>query len=210
MFPPTCFNGDVSTTDPYKEVRTTSLLHAKRTNPERESIKLHHGAGDRGLVFEIEEFALQDGPGIRTTVFLKGCPLRCTWCHNPEGISYQPETWLDRMACPECGLDVDGSTGVCTACGWRATSLPLSLRHTCGSWYSVDDLAATLRRHEDVLLTSGGGVTFSGGEPLAQVAFVSRVAQALKPLHVALETSGQASPAAFRAGMEAVDLVMLG
>jgi pyruvate formate lyase activating enzyme len=159
-------------------------------------------------VFEVEEFALHDGPGIRTTVFLKGCPLRCTWCHNPEGMSYRPESWIERVACESCGGDVDVAQGTCSACGVAPASLPLAARRQCGRWYGVDELVSVLRKHEDVLVSSGGGVTFSGGEPLTQATFVVAVAQALRPLHVAVETSGQVAPAAFRAGVGAADLVL--
>jgi len=124
-----------------------------------------------GIILEIEEFAVHDGPGIRTVVFCKGCPLCCTWCHNPEGIDFgarRPEQVM-----------------------------------------SVDDLARRLLRHAEVLAESGGGVTFSGGEPLSQPAFVIGTARAVRPLHVAIETSGQASAEVFRRVTSEVDLVMM-
>ena len=129
-----------------------------------------------GVVLEIEEFAVHDGPGMRIVVFLKGCPLRCTWCQNPESIALGPQTLFGK------------AVGVVT---------------------SVDNLAARLKRHEVVLQQSGGGVTFSGGEPLAQAEFVIQVSQAVKPMHVAVETSGQATPGVFRQLVDAMDLVML-
>ena len=133
-----------------------------------------------GIVLEVEEFAVHDGPGIRTVVFLKGCPLRCTWCHNPEAIAFGSEL-------------LPGERGP------RVVGEPMS----------VDDLAARLLRHERVLSGSGGGVTFSGGEPMAQAGFVMAVARAVRPLHVAVETSGQVAPAVFARVVEAMDLVML-
>ena len=126
-----------------------------------------------GRVFEIREFTLHDGPGVRTTVFLKGCPLRCAWCHNPEGQSHEKETMRRK----------DGSTTV------------------CGEDWTDEALAAELLRNADIMLQSGGGVTFSGGEPLAQAAFVCAVADRLRAAGVscALETSGAAPESDYRA-----------
>lgn len=119
-----------------------------------------------GRIFEIREFTLQDGPGVRTTVFFKGCPLRCAWCHNPEGQSFDLET-LTR------------ANGEKVVCGqdWRATAL-----------------ADELLRNADIMAQSGGGVTFSGGEPLAQAGFLLELIPLLKArgVHLAIETSGYA------------------
>lgn len=170
---------------------------------------LRRTAGLVGTVFEVEEFAVHDGPGIRTTVFLKGCPLRCTWCHNPEGVSPQPEALVDRLRCARCGGDVDVRSGRCPSCGAVVDCVPLRLRQISGTRLTVDELAERLLRNRDLLQRSGGGVTFSGGEPLAQATFLRRVVEAIRPLHVAVETSGQASPAVFRRVIEVVDLVMI-
>ena len=126
-----------------------------------------------GRLFEIREFTLHDGPGVRTTVFLKGCPLRCAWCHNPEGQSFEKETMRRK----------DGSTVA------------------CGEDWTAEALAAELLRNADIMAQSGGGVTFSGGEPLAQAAFVCAVADRLRAAGVscALETSGHAPEADYRA-----------
>ncbi|MEN6405071.1 MAG: radical SAM protein [Thermoguttaceae bacterium] len=133
----------------------------------------------RGLVFDIREFAVHDGPGIRTTVCLKGCPLRCSWCHNPEGISSSPQT-------------LTGVAGVRTA----------------GQWFDSDRLAVLLNRQADVLRSGHGGVTFSGGEPLAQAAFVAEVIERLDRLHTVLDTSGYGDEADFRRLAAMVDLVL--
>ncbi|MBI5833376.1 MAG: radical SAM protein [Armatimonadetes bacterium] len=121
-----------------------------------------------GIVFDITEFAVHDGPGLRTTVFLKGCPLRCAWCHNPEGLTAEPQ--ILRSAAGE---------------------------RLAGRIYEAGELAALLARQADLLRGSGGGVTFSGGEPLAQAAFVSEVIDRLGDTHVVLDTSGQAEAEAF-------------
>lgn len=134
-----------------------------------------------GRVFEIREFTLHDGPGIRTTVFFKGCPLRCAWCHNPEGQSFAVETMVRR----------DGT------------------RVVCGRDWAAEDLARELLRNADIMRQSGGGVTFSGGEPLAQAAFLRELIPLLKAggVRLAIETSGAAPASDYRAIVGAVDFV---
>jgi pyruvate formate lyase activating enzyme len=122
-----------------------------------------------GIVFDVREFTVHDGPGIRTTVFLKGCPLRCGWCHNPESQRREPEP-------------MRGQAG----------------ERIAGREYAADELARLLNRQADVLRLGEGGVTFSGGEPLAQAAFVADVIDRLDGLHVVLDTSGYADEPAFR------------
>lgn len=122
-----------------------------------------------GVVFDIKEFAVHDGPGLRVTVFLKGCPLRCSWCHNPEGQSPEPEI-------------LRGTAGERLA-GVSFSSQELALR--------LNSLAVFLRVGE-------GGVTFSGGEPLAQADFIAEVIDQLDHLHVLLDTSGYAAEGSFR------------
>jgi len=131
-----------------------------------------------GVVFDIKEFAVFDGPGIRTTVFLKGCPLRCLWCHNPEGLSPDPEVLHSAAG--------DRRVGLC----WEASAL-----------------AARLNSQADILRDSGGGVTFSGGEPLRQAEFVAAVIAGLRELHVLLDTSGYAPEQDFRRLLDVVDMV---
>ena len=132
-----------------------------------------------GRLFSIEEFAVNDGPGIRTTVFLKGCPLRCAWCHNPEGWSPEPQ-WLDKKGRKElCGFEI-----------------------------TAEDLAERLLRDKDLYLDSGGGITFTGGEPLMQWEFLCRVMELLPGVHKAVETSGFASPKAFSVVLDRADLLL--
>jgi pyruvate formate lyase activating enzyme len=122
-----------------------------------------------GVVFDILEFAVHDGPGLRVTVFLKGCPLRCSWCHNPEGQSLAPQmlrgTAGDRLA---------------------------------GVTFSSQALADRLNSLAPLLLIGEGGVTFSGGEPLVQGDFIAEVIERLDGLHVLLDTSGYAEESIFR------------
>ena len=162
-------------------------------------------------IFEVREFCLHDGPGIRTTVFFKGCPLRCAWCHNPEGLSPEPEMLFKAAKCQNCGNCQHG--GVC----------PHGARVPCGRRWTVAELAQEIRVNADILRSSGGGVTFSGGEPLMQAKFLCALAdelvgrarrarrgglgEAALPIHLALETSGYAPEAVYREVVERMDLV---
>lgn len=131
-----------------------------------------------GVIFDIREFSIHDGPGLRTTVFLKGCPLRCAWCHNPEGLAPQPQL-------------------LNTPAGARMS----------GQQYTSTELARLLNRQADLLRAGEGGVTFSGGEPLLQASFVAEILDRLERLHVVLDTSGCGDAASFQALAERVDLV---
>ncbi len=122
-----------------------------------------------GIIFDIREFTAHDGPGMRTTVFMKGCPLRCMWCHNPEGLARAPQVMKSRMGVRRVGEECSSAR-----------------------------LAVILNSQADILRANEGGVTFSGGEPLAQAAFVSDVIDRLDHTHVLLDTSGYASESDFR------------
>ena len=134
-----------------------------------------------GRIFEIREFTLHDGPGVRTTVFFKGCPLRCAWCHNPEGQSFEIETMT------------------------RANGEKV----VCGQDWTSDALAEELLRNADIMAQSGGGVTFSGGEPLAQAEFLLELIPLLreKGVHLAIETSGHSPAETYRSVVSQVDFV---
>ncbi|MBE5798899.1 MAG: glycyl-radical enzyme activating protein [Clostridiales bacterium] len=164
-----------------------------------------------GVVFDIKEFAVFDGPGIRTTVFMKGCPLRCRWCHNPEGLSPRPQLMVSRAACTHCGAceAVCPHPDGCVACGACIAACRGGYRRIVGQTWSADDLAARLHKDADVYALSGGGVTFSGGEPLMQWNFVRAVLDRLHGVHTAIETSGFASDAVFEDAMARLDLIML-
>ena len=131
-----------------------------------------------GIIFDIKEFAVHDGPGLRTTVFLKGCPLSCIWCHNPEGQSRMPQ-------------EMRSTAGVRRA----------------GREYTPQELAALLNRQAAILKTGEGGVTFSGGEPLMQADFIAEVIDLLDDFHILLDTSGYGSERDFRLLLERVSLV---
>lgn len=164
-----------------------------------------------GIVFDIKEFAVFDGPGIRNTVFMKGCPLRCAWCHNPEGLSPAPQLMVSRAACTRCGAceRVCPSPEKCIACGKCIPVCRGGYRKIIGTKWQPEALAARLARDRDVYDASGGGVTFSGGEPLLQWGFVSQVIDLLPGVHIALETSGYATDEVFAQAMEKCSLIMM-
>ena len=164
-----------------------------------------------GIVFDVKEFAVFDGPGIRTTVFMKGCPLRCQWCHNPEGLSPQPQLTVSPTSCLHCGecLKHCPTPQKCTACGTCLPYCPQGLRRIAGQRWDSGDLARKLLRGRGLMESSSGGVTFSGGEPLMQWPFVKEVVSRLGGLPCAVETSGYVSDEVFEDVMATMDLVMM-
>ena len=110
------------------------------------------------LIFDIKRYAINDGPGIRTTLFLKGCPLRCVWCHNPESWSPQPQVLFKQSKCIRCGA--------CSEKDFKVDDCPTTAREICGREYAMDDLMAEVEKERDIMEDSGGGVTLCGGEPL--------------------------------------------
>lgn len=179
----------------------------------------------RGMVSEIQRFSLHDGPGIRTIVFLKGCPLRCSWCSNPEtqapdsqlmvqedncvscgrcanvcpagAISYQPKVTVNRLSCVSCGL--------CSAeCGSGALTMN-------GKEMSTSEIVSILRKDEAYYRRSGGGITLSGGEPLYQSDFVLNLLRACKDQgwNTAIETTAFCNPAVLDNVLPLLDTVLL-
>ncbi|MBR5444890.1 MAG: glycyl-radical enzyme activating protein [Clostridia bacterium] len=165
-----------------------------------------------GILFDIKGFALHDGPGIRTTVFLKGCPLRCRWCHNPEGLSPLPQLSVKKTACLHCGKCVlPCSHPDCQPFGRCLHICPGGCLSVAGTEYTAEALAEKLCADRDVFAMSGGGVTFSGGEPLLQADFVCAVSALLhgEGIHTAMETCGYAEPEVFQKTAEQMDHIIL-
>ena len=163
-----------------------------------------------GIVFDIKEYALYDGPGVRETVFLKGCPLRCVWCHNPEGLSAKRELMVSESLCEKCGkCQSVCSEKLCTLCGKCVDVCPLGLRKLCGKQMSSEILANRLLSHADFYRALGGGVTFSGGEPLYQYRFLFDVLDRIGSLHRAVETSAYAPREVFDALLLRTELVIM-
>jgi len=162
-----------------------------------------------GIVFDIKECSVHDGDGLRTTVFLKGCPLRCIWCHNPEGFDRQPQLMVKHTLCRKCGLCQTGCDHVeCQGFDRCLHACPNGALSLSGKEYEPEALAKLLMKNKVFFDASGGGVTFSGGEPLMQHSFLIETAAHLDT-HVAIETSGYASEAVFRAVLDCVDCVIM-
>lgn len=162
-----------------------------------------------GTVFNIKRFSVHDGPGIRTSIFLKGCPLNCIWCHNPEGIDSAVTIWYNRNICISCGecitacrqnalgfnsaenrfISID--RGLCTLNGDCVRACPSGAIEFTGRIYSVSAIMEEVRRDTIFYIRSGGGVTITGGEPLFQPEFCLEILKACKAekIDTAIETS---------------------
>jgi len=163
---------------------------------------------ETGLVFDIQRYSLHDGPGIRVLVFLKGCPLRCIWCSNPESQSPEVEIMFDALRCQGCGecvdvcpteaitRDVSGQMGYagerCNLCGLCVEVCPHKARKLVGRKMSVQEVMAEVEREMPFFRRSGGGVTLGGGEPLFQPDFSHAILRACgeQNIHTAIETCG--------------------
>lgn len=177
-------------------------------------------------IFDIQRFSVHDGPGIRTTLFLKGCPLRCAWCQNPEGLEGAIRLWhfanlCERTgacvaACPRKalalgaeGLEIDHAA--CDLCGKCVEACPRNALALDGRDIEVDEAVTQLAADRVFYDRSGGGVTFSGGDPLLQAEFVAAVASRLKArgIHTAVETALLAGWAAIEALLPVIDLFIV-
>lgn len=157
-----------------------------------------------GRIFSIEEFSTFDGPGMRCTIFLKGCPLKCQWCHNPEGQRFESEIIRSPNGCIGCGT--------CERTGMTETSIPLCPQHLlrlCGEDFTPQALVDKLSAKLDMLNLVGGGITFSGGEPLSQAGFVLECLRLLKDkIHRAVQTSGFCPTHTFREILQNTDYIL--
>ncbi len=162
-----------------------------------------------GTIFDIKEFSVFDGPGIRTTVFIKGCPLRCYWCHNPEGLNPKPQLMYKKAGCTHCGSCLKGcSHPECAGFERCIKVCPNGCLTLSGREMESGDLAATLLKNKDLLLANNGGITFSGGEPLLQSGFVFELSDKLGDLHKAIQTSGYADLSVYKTAVEKFDFIM--
>ena len=158
------------------------------------------------FIFDIKRYAIHDGPGIRTTIFVKGCPLRCVWCHNPESWDARPQRLYKKQkcigckecveACPEGALTMtsDGivaSGRSCVVCGKCAEGCPSLAMEICGKDWAIHDLLNEIERERGVMCQGGGGVTISGGEPLMHPGFTLPMLKALgeRGYHRAVDTT---------------------
>jgi pyruvate formate lyase activating enzyme len=143
----------------------------------------------KGLIFSVKRYSVHDGPGIRVTFFMKGCPLNCMWCHNPEGISYLPETVMQTN---------------------RVGDREFSKNEEVGKYYTVNSILEILGKEEVFMNQSKGGVTFSGGEPMLQFKFLLDALQACKKngYHTAVDTSGYSSAENYKSIIPFTDLFL--
>jgi len=177
----------------------------------------------KGTVLNIQRFSLHDGPGIRTTVFLKGCPFECSWCSNPESIDSKPQLAYDFNKCTQCFdcirtchnqalTNFEGQLNVdfelCNACGECISVCSFSALKIYGEQMSSDQIINEVMKDEAFYRNSGGGITLSGGEPLFQFDFTFELLTKAKEngLNTCLETAGMASPSQFKKILPLVDL----
>ncbi len=157
-----------------------------------------------GLIFNIQRFCINDGPGIRTTVFFKGCPLRCVWCHNPESQSSDKQIMFYSDKCTHCGkcknLTIDNTDFFC----------PNEAKEICGKTVTTDEVITEVMKDYEFYKNSGGGITLSGGEPLFQFEFALAILKKAKEnnLHTAIETCGFAPQNKIKQIAEYTDLFL--
>ncbi|MBP3541884.1 MAG: glycyl-radical enzyme activating protein [Clostridia bacterium] len=177
-----------------------------------------------GTVFDIQHFSVSDGPGIRTVVFLKGCPLRCQWCHNPESYLPRPQVMAYQERCVRCGAcgaacsrGISGIRGLddgwregCTGCGACVAACPANALELAGTRMTAQLVLEEVLDDLPFYRSSGGGLTLSGGEPMAQPDFALAIARAAKErgLHVSMETCGYCDPAHLLAIRPYIDLFL--
>jgi pyruvate formate lyase activating enzyme len=185
-----------------------------------------HLMEDTGIVFNIQRYAIHDGPGIRTLIFFKGCPLRCLWCSNPESQEFERQVVFNSKKCCQCGRCIQvcpkGAITksftfgriidykLCDLCGECIEICEHNALQTVGSRYTADDLVNEVLKDSIFFWKSGGGVTLSGGEPLAhENVFLVKLLQRLKEenVHVVVETGGCVYPEIWDRVLPYIDLI---
>ena len=180
-----------------------------------------------GMVYNIQRYSIHDGPGIRTTVFLKGCPLRCFWCQNPESQKREPELFVNEERCVSCGACIPGcptkanfynennlvkvDRNKCMCCGKCSEVCPQEARSVMGKLMSVEEVLSVVRKDKNFYKTSGGGVTVSGGDPVAQPEFAAEILKKCREegIHTTIETCAFANWNIFEKIIENTDLVYM-
>jgi pyruvate formate lyase activating enzyme len=183
--------------------------------------------GTHGVIFDIQHFSLHDGPGVRSTVFFKGCPLSCHWCSNPESQRRRVQILHFRNNCERCGLCLEAcpndalsrdAGGIhmrqesCTSCGQCASACPQNARVLSGKVMTVEEISNEVRQHWRIFMQSGGGITCGGGEVLAQPVFLKALLETLHDglgFHTCLDTSGYAGWDVLEPLLSQVDLILL-
>lgn len=167
----------------------------------------------KAWLFDIERNSFVDGPGIRTTVFFKGCNLKCAWCHNPESQSRNPEMMFYRDKCTGCGkckAVCPNSLESCHFCGKCTFFCPVDARKICGEEYTVDEVFSEIVKDKSFYENSGGGVTFSGGECMLQLDFLVEILKKCREngIHTVVDTAGHVPFGSFEAVMPYTDLFL--
>lgn len=167
---------------------------------------------EKGILFNIEPSSFVDGPGIRTTVFFKGCNLRCVWCHNPESQTTRPQLLFYEDKCIDCGKcrkKCPFSLASCELCGKCELYCPARAREVCGKEYTVDAVYAEIAKDKD-FFGDTGGVTFSGGECMLQIDFLTALLRKCKEngIHTAVDTAGHVPYASFEKVLPYTDLFL--
>ena len=178
-----------------------------------------------GTVFDIQRFSIHDGPGVRTIVFLKGCPLSCLWCSNPESQKLKPVLMYQSMNCIHCGRCISAckigainpnnknfiDRDICTACGECVNVCPTSALTLKGKKMTVEQVIKELKKDAIVYRRSGGGITLSGGEPLVQSEFAKELLKACKAQgwHTAIETTAYANTETIEEVFPYIDLALM-
>ena len=182
--------------------------------------------GSRSLIFDIKRYAINDGPGIRTTLFMKGCPLRCVWCHNPESWTPRPQILYKKSKCIGCQSCVEvcqqqalvlTSDGIrptdkaCVLCGRCTQECPTTALEMCGREWTMEELMAEVEKERVIMENSGGGVTLCGGDPLMHPDYTLKLLCELgrRGFHRTVDTTLYAVPAVVKAVADACELLLV-